>query len=187
MIITEKQECEHKLAKECYICNQEFTPDDWKVRDHDHFTGLYRGPAHNTCNLRKRKRKHIPLLFHNSNCDLNLFVREFAKFPEYDIKILPRNTEKFISVSITKILEHEWAGYRLICNHVLTTGSRKGEHCGRNVSTKYFEDTTKCEAHVSESIRDEIFCECCENRAVKGYIRCSECLYLRKEKRLIMN
>ena len=108
MIITEKQECEHILAKQCYICNQEFTPDDWKVRDHNHFTGEYRGPADNSCNLRRQKRKHIPVPFHNSKYDLNLFVREFARFPEYDIKILPRNTEKFISVSITKVLGKEW-------------------------------------------------------------------------------
>ena len=64
------------LAKECYICNHVFTPDDWKVRDHNHFTGEYKGAAHNSCNLQKRKRKHIPVLFHNSNYDLNLFVRE---------------------------------------------------------------------------------------------------------------
>ena len=30
--------------------NKEFNID--KVRDHCHFTGKYRGPAHNTCKLR---------------------------------------------------------------------------------------------------------------------------------------
>ena len=78
-------------------------------------------------------------------------------------------------------MRREWDEYKLICNHVLTTGPRKGEHCGRKVATKYFEDTTKCETHISESIRDEIFCECCDNRAVKGYIRCSECLPAKKK------
>ena len=34
----------------CWICNEEFN-DDVKVRDHCHFTGRYRGAAHNSCNL----------------------------------------------------------------------------------------------------------------------------------------
>ena len=37
----------------CYICNKEFD-DDVKVRDHCHFTGRYRGAAHNSCNLNYR-------------------------------------------------------------------------------------------------------------------------------------
>ena len=48
----------------CYICKKEFDTIDtegpsslerkknYKVRDHCHYTGKYRGPAHNICNLR---------------------------------------------------------------------------------------------------------------------------------------
>ena len=41
--------------KVCYICKKEFDKSDkkhHKVRDHCHYTGKYRGAAHNTCNLR---------------------------------------------------------------------------------------------------------------------------------------
>ena len=36
-------------AEICHICNKELKED--KVRDHCHFTGQYRGAAHNSCNL----------------------------------------------------------------------------------------------------------------------------------------
>ena len=52
-------------ATKCWICQEEFEEDspsgnpsearnDKKVRDHCHFTGKFRGAAHNSCNLRFR-------------------------------------------------------------------------------------------------------------------------------------
>ena len=55
---------EQKLFDEevnCHICNKELRED--KVRDHCHFTGQYRGAAHNKCNLQCRK----PLVLHITN------------------------------------------------------------------------------------------------------------------------
>ena len=46
---------EEKIQKICYICKTEFNNNDkkqQKVRDHCHYTGKYRGAAHNICNLR---------------------------------------------------------------------------------------------------------------------------------------
>jgi hypothetical protein len=37
----------------------------WKVKDHDHWTGQYRGAAHSGCNLALRKTRKIPVIFHN--------------------------------------------------------------------------------------------------------------------------
>ena len=45
-------------ATTCWICNEELNDDDnnnYKVKDHCHFTGRYRGAAHNKCNLDYRK------------------------------------------------------------------------------------------------------------------------------------
>ena len=37
-----------------------------KVRDHCHYTGNFRGAAHNNCNLRYNVPKKIPILFHEN-------------------------------------------------------------------------------------------------------------------------
>ncbi|KYQ51880.1 hypothetical protein ALC60_09013 [Trachymyrmex zeteki] len=38
-------------ALHCHVCEEPFTPDDARVRDHCHSIGRYRGPAHSNCNL----------------------------------------------------------------------------------------------------------------------------------------
>ena len=40
----------------CYICKKEFSTDN-KVSNHYHYTGKYRGAAHNICNLRYKTPK----------------------------------------------------------------------------------------------------------------------------------
>ncbi|MFN4152918.1 MAG: endonuclease domain-containing protein [Candidatus Sericytochromatia bacterium] len=61
MIISDKQEVEFNKASHCHICSKELKDD--RVRDHDHITGLYRGPAHNKCNLEfNLKHYKIPVV-----------------------------------------------------------------------------------------------------------------------------
>ena len=63
-----------------------------KVRDHCHFTGKYRGAAHNICNLRFKKPKFTPVIFHNlSGYDSHLFVNNLGK-SEGNIKCIPNNS-----------------------------------------------------------------------------------------------
>ena len=50
MIFTEEDIKQFIKASDCWICGKELGND--KVRDHCHFTGRYRGPAHNKCNLK---------------------------------------------------------------------------------------------------------------------------------------
>ena len=53
---------EHEAAEKCHICLEEFNdPRNRKVRDHGHYTGLYRGAARNNCDLRYRILEHIPV------------------------------------------------------------------------------------------------------------------------------
>ena len=50
--LTKKQWKKYKQSTKCHICDKPFTLRDPKVRDHCHYTGLYRGPTHSLCNLR---------------------------------------------------------------------------------------------------------------------------------------
>ena len=54
--------------KVCHICKKEFnTLDNDKVKDNCHFTGRYRGVAHNICNLIYKLPKEIPIVVHNGS------------------------------------------------------------------------------------------------------------------------
>ena len=55
-------------TSECHICKGTITdkdPKGQKVRDHCHYTGKFRGAAHNICNLNYKDSKKIPVFFHN--------------------------------------------------------------------------------------------------------------------------
>ena len=64
--LTSKEWIEYMSSTRCHICFKNFSQNDPKVRDHCHYTGKYRAPAHNNCNLRYRIRSHIPVIAHNS-------------------------------------------------------------------------------------------------------------------------
>ena len=67
--LTIKEKIHHSEQKICYICKKEIDKNDkkHKVRDHCHYTGKYRGAAHNICNLRYKIPKEIPIVFHNGS------------------------------------------------------------------------------------------------------------------------
>ena len=101
IIMTIEQEKEFNKAKKCIYCNKDLKDD--RVRDHDHFTSEYRGPAHNECNLLSRKPNKIPVFFHNlKGYDGHLIVKavdnEIKK-----INCIPTNSERYISFSLNQL------------------------------------------------------------------------------------
>ncbi|GFS76715.1 uncharacterized protein NPIL_654761 [Nephila pilipes] len=97
--LTKEQQDANASSTRCYICGGNFTKEDWKVRDHCHLTGVYRGPAHNSCNLKFKVPNFLPIIFHNlSGYDSHLFIKELGN-DNYDINVIPENTEKYISFS----------------------------------------------------------------------------------------
>ena len=88
----------------CHICEQglsvcEKTGHIFKARDHCHFTGEYRGAAHNECNFKCKKPLILPVIFHNlQDYDSHLFIKQLAKVSG-DLSCIPSIEEKYISFS----------------------------------------------------------------------------------------
>ena len=93
--LTKEEKINYNDQKVCYICKIEFdtidttksssleSKENYKVRDHCHYIGKYRGAPHNICNLRYKAPKEIPLVFHNgSTYDYHLIIKELVK--EFD-------------------------------------------------------------------------------------------------------
>ena len=102
MIFTEEDIKHFNNASDCWICGEKLEND--RVRDHCHFTGRYRGPAHNSCNLKYRKPKNISVFFHNlSGYDSHLFIKKIGCSinKNENIKCIPTNEEKYISFTKT--------------------------------------------------------------------------------------
>ena len=72
-----------------------------KVRYHCHYTGGFRGAAHNICNLRYKTPNKIPVIFHNgSTYDYHFIIKQLAKEFEDQFKRSREKTEKYITFSV---------------------------------------------------------------------------------------
>ena len=103
------------IKKYAIYAKKEFDNNDndkkqQKVRDHCHYTGKYRGAAHNICNLRYKIPQETPVVFHNgSTYDYHFIIKELVKEFEGNFEYLGENTEKYItfSVPIKKKIENK--------------------------------------------------------------------------------
>ena len=115
ILLIPEEKKDYDDQKVCYICKKEFDNNDndkkqQKVRDHCHYTGKYRGAAHNICNLRYKIPQEIPVVFHNgSTYDYNFIIKELVKEYKGNFECLGENTEKYIifSVPIKKNIENK--------------------------------------------------------------------------------
>ena len=95
--LNSKEQKSFEEATICHICSGKLGKD--KVRDHCHFTGKYRGAAHNKCNLMCKKPRVLPVIFHNlQGYDAHLFIKQLAKL-EGELTCIPSTEEKYLSFS----------------------------------------------------------------------------------------
>lgn len=96
----------------CSICGNHFESDEMRVHDHCHFTGKFRGAAHNICNLNYIESRTIPVVMHNlSGYDAHLFIKELALQVRGDTSIIPINAEQYIS--FTKVVWNSTMGLNM--------------------------------------------------------------------------
>ena len=103
--LMEKEWRRYKCSTKCHICYKSFTPKNPKVRDHCHYTGCYRGPAHRNCNLRYRIPSYILVITHNSaHYDTHLFIKELGKHFK-NMRVIDKNKEEYITFSVEVVVE----------------------------------------------------------------------------------
>ena len=111
--LTTEEKIHYNEQEIYYICKKEFdkvNKKHFKVRDHCHYTGKYRGAAHNICNLRYKISKEIPVVFHNgSTYDYHFIIKELVKEFDGNFECLGENIEKYITFSapIKKKIENK--------------------------------------------------------------------------------
>jgi len=100
--LTSEQLVQFNNEKNCYYCGKELVTD--KVKDHDHLNGLYRGAAHNSCNLNANKFRYnfVPLYFYNgSKYDFHLIIKELFSskiLQQLRTNILCKTEEEYFSM-----------------------------------------------------------------------------------------
>ena len=108
--LTDEEIKSSKEQKACRICKGKFCYDknkeiefkrNHKVRDHCHYTGKFRGAAHNICNLRYKVPKKILVVFHNGwTYDYHFIIKQLAEEFKGQFECLGENTEKYITFSV---------------------------------------------------------------------------------------
>ncbi|XP_072400684.1 uncharacterized protein [Diabrotica undecimpunctata] len=113
--ITTQQESDFHAATHCHICEKRFSPEDKKVREHDHFIpdNNYRGAAHEGCNINYKDAHTIPIIFHNlSGYDAHFIINDIAAHIKGPVDLLPITKEKYIS--FTKHIDDARIKFRFI-------------------------------------------------------------------------
>ena len=83
---------EYNSSNKCHIWLKPISEN--KVRDHCHYIGYYRGPAHSMCNLRYKVPSFVPVVFHSlSGYNAHMFIRELVKDSINDMNVIAKFKE----------------------------------------------------------------------------------------------
>ena len=94
-----EKETWYQECTSCVICKKAFERLDDKCFHHCHTTGTIFGVAHIECNLKFKRQRFLPIVFHNgSKYDFHLLMQ--AAFGEREINVIPHTEEIYISFSI---------------------------------------------------------------------------------------
>ena len=102
LVLTTEDNENFKNSTKCWICNNDYTDADVKVRDHYHITGKYRSTAHRDCNINLKFK--ISIVFHNlKNYNSYVIMQKLSKF-NLKISVISNGLEKYLSFTISNKL-----------------------------------------------------------------------------------
>ena len=102
--LTKAQWKDYKHMSSCHICFKPLREGNRKVRDHCHYSGIYRGAAHSLCNLQYKIPSYIPVVFHTlAGYDTHMFIRELASSSPDRARmgVIAKNKEDYITFLIS--------------------------------------------------------------------------------------
>ena len=111
--LSEKENKSYQEQDVCQICRKKFNINEkdkkyQKVKDHFHYTGKFRGAAHNNSNLRYKIPKEILLVFHNdSTYDFHFITKQLAEEFNGEFEFIGENMEKYITFSVPNKKERD--------------------------------------------------------------------------------
>mgnify|MGYP001198188336 CR=1 FL=1 len=114
------------------------------VRDHCHFTGEFRGAAHNQCNRQFRKTFKIPVFFHNlAGYDGHFIFENLAKLKlKKAPTVIAKSLEKFISIKVGTVefkdsLQFLNSSLDKLVNNLKDKGLREGKSLKETFPSTY--------------------------------------------------
>ena len=104
---TKEENKSYKNQEACHICEEKFCVDKddenytnrKKVKDQCHYTGKFRGAAHNKCNLNYKVSKDILAIIHNASYDTHFIINQLVKEFKGKLDCIGESTKKYITFS----------------------------------------------------------------------------------------
>jgi len=116
--MTDDENKKHSLNTNCDNCNCEYEEKNKKIRHHDHITGKFISTLCNTCNIKFKYKRFLPVYLHNlKGYDSHLFIRSLYEYGYQEesnkniISCIPNNEERYISFS-KKIKVDEYKDFK---------------------------------------------------------------------------
>ena len=103
MFLTEEEIDKFEKATKCHRCDKPL--GKYRVRDHCHLTGKFRGAAHNGCNINYKIPKFFPVIFHNLSGYASPLFNTNLGTTGGNILCIPNNEEKYISFTKQTIVD----------------------------------------------------------------------------------
>ncbi|KAL1129743.1 hypothetical protein AAG570_012687, partial [Ranatra chinensis] len=95
-VLTPAQLKSFKNVTSCDLCSRSLS-EDCKVRNYNNISGMYRGTAHNSCNILYLTPRFVPVFQPNlSGYDSNFITREYEGYDISRITFMPNFELKYI-------------------------------------------------------------------------------------------
>ena len=148
--MTKEEQEAHNNTGKCWICDGPFRSYKdgdchglWKVKDHCHITGEYRGAAHSKCNQQLRIdpfRTPVPVFYHNlKNYDAHHLMSAVGRTEEKKTAVTEKNGQAIIGkdkpVTVTdgklsgicqnmeKLISFSWGQFRFVDSYAFLSSS----------------------------------------------------------------